>query len=255
LRHRRTQPAYTLLEVLVTIAIVTVLIGMLLPALQGARASVRGLQCQMSQRTVAADFIIFANDYQMHAGQRGDDARELPAGKFRLETFQESQYQIDEFWGWGSRQTVSMPFEGNDPMRCPEVPGNVQLRRGAPCSRGGVSPPEHISFGFNVRLHVAEVERDGRTRIVAVHLTSQILEHGDVPLFWDVDGAKAEANGVSPVFSGPSLDSGGPFARDRYWFPDFRHNGAANFAFIDGRVEATRAPLSEPWPWGYQPVR
>ena len=247
----RRHAGFTLIELLITIAIIAVLMSLMLPALGGARTSARSFRCQMAQRAVAFDFSIFADD-ALH-GDRGDDDRELRPNRFRLETFQETQYGIDEFWSWGAKQIVELPYEGNDPMRCPEVEGPVELRRNAPCSRGGVAPPENISFGFNVRLHWGEQVRDGQVGVRPVELTTEILSHPSVPLMWDVDGAVAEENDVSPVFSGPPLDSQGPFARDRYWFPDMRHAGTMNLTFIDGSVRSTRRPLDDSLDWGYQP--
>ncbi|MCB9846686.1 MAG: hypothetical protein H6811_11960 [Phycisphaeraceae bacterium] len=240
---------------MVSIAIIATLISLLLPMLFGARQTARGFKCQMGLRSVAFDFTVFADDV-LH-GDRGDDERNFDDRHFRLETFQESIYQIDEFWKWHTAQTVTLPEAGFDPLRCPEVHGDVQLRRGVPCSGGAVSPPQNMSYGFNIRLHVAEVEdARGRPRAVSVVLEPDVLDHAMVPLVWDIDGQAAQVRGVTPAFSGPSLDSRAVFARDRYWFPGKRHNRGLNVAFIDGHVEATAQPLDQPgWDWGFQPVR
>jgi prepilin-type processing-associated H-X9-DG protein/prepilin-type N-terminal cleavage/methylation domain-containing protein len=252
-RRRRNGAGFTLIELLVTIAIIGVLLSLLLPAVRNALGATRGFKCKLSQRSVAFDFSVFA-DNELH-GSRGDDDQ-LAKGHFRLETFQESEYQVDEFWNWGGDNQVELPdAAGNDPMRCPEVRGTMVLRRNMACTQGAIDPPESISFGFNVRLHIAEVAAPGGgTRQTSVQLTSAILQQTDVPLFWDVDGSQATQFDMWPVFSGPSLDSPGVFANDRYWFPGMRHNGRANFAFIDGHVEESRTPLQEAaWNWGYQP--
>jgi len=244
----------TLVELLIAIAIVGVLISLLIPGLAATTRAARSFKCQMGLRAVAFDFSIFADD-QLH-GDRGNDEL-LDGDRFRVETFQETQYRIDEFWAWGSTNLVTMPDErGNDPMRCPENPGPLELRRAAPCSEGGVGPPKNVSYGFNVRLHLAEVERSGRVQFRRVQLQSLIADQGRVPLAWDIDGTLAQQRGLSGVYSGPSLDSRLIFADDRYWFPSRRHGSSINLAFIDGRVESTSTPLAESsWDWGYQPIR
>lgn len=251
-----SRPAFTLIELLISIAIVAVLLAVLLPALGYSIRAARGFRCQVSLRSIAFDFGVFA-DETLH-GDRGNDTTELGPRRFRLETFQESQYGIDEFWRWGSALTHTLPdAEKNDPMRCAEVRAPITLSINTPCSQGGVAPARNISFGFNMRLHRPEMPGPGgMPALMPVSLTSDILLHGRVPLAWDVDGAAAEARNVSPVFSAPPLSETGPYANNRYWFPSRRHNGATNVAFIDGSVLNSRDPLAQTgWDWAFQPSR
>jgi len=234
--------------------IMAILIGILAPTVRGAMSSARSFQCQMSQRSVAFDFQIFA-DEELH-GDRGDDGDHH---SFRIETFQESQYGVDEFWRWGDQiGSIDLPdAQGNDPMRCPEIRLPMTLRNNLACSNGAVGPSASISFGFNARLNRAEVtDSHGRPRSVSVNLRPDILAHSDVPLLMDIDGKMALVNGVNPIYIAPSLDSQGPYANDRVWFPDLRHNGKANVAFVDGHVESSSNPAQESaWRWDYQPTR
>ncbi len=258
-RRSQTGPAgalrgFTLIELLISIAIVAVLLAILLPALGFTIRAARGFRCQMSLRSVAFDFAIFGDD-QLH-GDRGNDPATVGPRRFRVETFQESEYGIDEFWRYNGNTHTLPDNEKNDPMRCPQVTGQITLTNNTPCSQGAVQPSRYVSFGFNMRLHRPEISINGNPMMLPVSLTSSILEHGRVPLAWDVDGAVAEQHGMTPVFSAPSLNSVGPYMNDLYWFPSMRHNGVGNFAFIDGSVSASAHPLDEnSWDWAYQPPR
>jgi len=228
--------------------------AVLLPTIRGTIARGRQVACQVSLRSVAHDFLIFADD-QFHV-DRGDDAS-MGERFFRIETFQESEYQVDEFWAWGEVTDYYQQSTArrNDPMRCAEVRGAMELRRNTACSRGAVGPRKNVSFGFNMRLHWAEFEdSQGLTRVRLARLTEQVRDEGMVPLAWDVDGAQANRRDSEPVFSAPPLSSRGPYASGRYWYPSRRHLGATNVAFIGGQVLSTRDPLGENgWRWDYQP--
>lgn len=248
--------AFTLLELLVTITIVALLVAILLPAIGSTMKSARSFSCQMSLRSILFDFSVFADD-AMH-GDRGNDEAELGPRRFRLETFIESQYGVDEFWAWGSAPSHSLPDAAkNDPMRCAEVRGPVTVHSGMPCSTGAVTPPQHVSYGFNMRLHWAQVSGPGGQPMAAdVVLSNRILQEEQVPLAWDVDGAAAAQKGANPLFSAPTLESTAVYANDQFWFPSSRHQGRTNVVFTDGSLRTAARPLGEDgWRWSYQPVR
>lgn len=242
---RCARGGFTLIEVIVTLGIVVLLLSIVLPMLSRTVAASRGFKCQQSLRSVAFDFTIFADD-ALH-GPRGRDAQ---GRAFTLTSFQDSQYCINDFWCWPGETRHDAPdAAGNDPMRCPSVGGSIVLRSNVPCNAGGVSPYQNVSYGFNIRLLYRERLTPSPAPI-PYRLTQDILSRPQVPLVWDVDGAEAVARGGSPFFTGPSLDSPAIFAGDQFWFPGMRHNGAANFAFIDGHVEASARPLEQPtWQW------
>lgn len=251
---RAVRRAFTLVELMVTVAVVGALLGVVAGTLRYAMGSSRSFKCSMALRAVGFDFAVFA-DESLH-GRRGNDETELRAGRFRLETFQESAYGIDEFWRWGDGVNATLPTaEGENPMRCAEVPGELVLRRDTPCSQGALSPSQNVSYTFNARLHRAEVVVNNRPRARPVHLSSEVLAQSSVPLAWDVDGALAASRGVTPVFSAPAAGSQAVYANDALWFPAMRHAGRMNVVFIDAHVESTRAPLNQTtsWRWDWQP--
>src|SRR5262249_55886491 len=213
--------------------------ALLLPALGRTIGAARGFRCQTSLRSIAFDFTVFA-DEQLH-GDRGNDPSEIGPRRFRLETFQASQYGLNEFWRWGNLASYTLPdAANNDPMRCTEVKGPITLLSNTPCS-SAITPSRNVSFGFNMRLHVAQVPGPGgQPPIAPVLLPAAVLEHPRVPLVWDIDGQIAAARNATPIFSAPDAGSADLFAGNLYWFPARRHNGATNFAFIDGSVTSSR---------------
>jgi prepilin-type N-terminal cleavage/methylation domain-containing protein/prepilin-type processing-associated H-X9-DG protein len=250
--------AFTLVELLIVVAIIAVLLALIFPAIRGTLAAARSFRCQASQRTIAFDFGVFADD-QLH-GSRGTDEQSPQRGTFRVETFQDSQYGVDEFWAYGSVPVYRVPdTSGRDPMRCAEVRGPLDLYRTSPCV-SGVRPHENVSFGFNIRLHFSD-KLAAMPAPFDVRLNSRILEGyavastSSIPLLMDVDGAKAAAAARTPLFTGPTVGAiSNLFANDRLWWPGLRHSGGMNIAFIDGHVISTRRPLGESdIAWDFEP--
>ncbi len=245
--------AFTLVELVISLAIIAVMIALILPAIRGTVLSSRSFKCQMAQRSVAFSFSIFADE------SLGVDRGRFQTGTqtFSLINFIDSQYQIGEFWDYPGSTQIDMPdANGNDPLRCPDVAGSVRLISGRNCHRGGVVPAENVSFGFNMRLHVTEsTTNPSESGTQPVRLSSAILGQSMTPLLWDVDGALAAARNLPPLLSTPSFVTDTEFATDRYWFPGNRHGGKANFTFIDGHVKETALPLEQSdWQWHFVPA-
>lgn len=239
------------MELLVVIGVVGLLMSILLSTVGGVLGAARSVRCQTTQRDVVLAFQQFASE-ELNEG-RGDDRR--LGRRFRLATFQDAQYDVDEFWAWGSAEehTLADPTEG-DHMRCAEVGGSITLRRNIECMDGAITPSQNMSYGFNRRLHREEyTDSRGRVRTRQAYLTEQVLQARNVPLLWDVNAEVAAAKFIYPGFSAPSLDSHGAYAHERFWHPAARHNGGTNVAFIDGHVEHEKDLLSQSsWNWSYQ---
>lgn len=249
----RRAGAFTLVELLVSVGAASLLMSLALFGASTVMRSAREFKCAVTLRSVVFDFSVFADD-SLH-GNRGRDRVELPEGRFRLETFQESEYGLDEFWRYADESRAELPTaDGDNPLRCAEVKGELALVRDTPCSQGAIDPAQNVSYTFNYRLQRAEVMQNGRPRSTPVTLSNSILSHGDVPLVWDVDGAEAARRELSPVFSAPTAGSQSVFANDQFWFPSMRHAGKVNVAFVDGHVAATKKPLAEGWRWDFQPI-
>jgi prepilin-type N-terminal cleavage/methylation domain-containing protein/prepilin-type processing-associated H-X9-DG protein len=86
---RQTRSAFTLVELLVVIAVIGILVALLLPAVQAARESSRRAQCYNSLRQIG----IALNQYH-------DRTRHFPAGY--VSWLNASGTEIGPGWGWGS---------------------------------------------------------------------------------------------------------------------------------------------------------
>jgi prepilin-type N-terminal cleavage/methylation domain-containing protein len=235
-RHKAvSRGAFTLIELLIVVAIVSVLAAILLPALSAGRQAALDLRCRSQLRTVTQSFISFATD---SSGTNRGDSDKLN-GVFRIEDFQESIYRIHEFWEGPivprSAYNVNAP-----PLFCPATPARMERRSGIPCSSGAVSPQKSVSVGFNKRLETRTQVINGATYGVKAYLGEKILQFPDVPLLLDIDGDTASKRGIMPYYAAPPLPKEvGPdiYLNGKFWFPSF-----------------SRQPLNEPWwRWNYQP--
>lgn len=241
------------MELLIVMGVLALLTAVLMPALSAGRHAAKDVECRAKYRNVVQRFIEFADDSGI--GLRGDSAK-LGPDRFLLEDFQESIYQLHEFWVGPEYDSVSIR-SSESPLMCPEVNLKLNRRAGAPCSAGAVGPQPHVSSAFNKRL-------ERKTRIIkdrafpaVAYLTSAILTNPDVPLVFDAAGDVAAERGLSPYYSAPPLtydDKKDIYESGKSWFPAMRHSGRMNVGFIGGHVLSTSDPTSEPWSrWEFQP--
>ncbi len=235
--------AFSLLEMLVVLGIIALLLAVMLPALSKARRAGRNLKCVANMRHVSEKFIIFADDFAVET--RGN-VYPFDRSTFYLETFQESVYQINDFWDFPNGLSISMD-PAREPLMCPEGPYVLKRRANAACSAGAVYPKPNVSIAFNRRLHRPTAGSFQKL------LSSRILNYPNVPLAMDVDAAAPNAPS-DPYYTAPPLALTDGYENGEHWIPSQRHDGRMNVAFIGGHVGTSRAPLSAAgWRWSYVP--
>ena len=203
-------PAFTLLELVVVIAIVTALLALMTTGLVRVRHGAKSIKCLAQLRAVAVDFQVFSD------GKFGEDrgrSNRCPDGVFYFEDFVEKQYKIDEFWEQADRKAHAIQ-PSTSRMICPTAQQKLVRYPDRPCNDGALLPFENVSYAFNRRLYAETIVFDGRMVFnPKTKVSSRILAHPTVPLAFDGDGVEAQRKNRRPYFSAP------PFAATRIYTP------------------------------------
>lgn len=243
--------AFTLLELLVVIALIAILMAVTLTSLVRAREAGRDFACRSKLKTVALEFLQFADDF---AHPDRGDSEQLGRRGFYIEDFQERLYGISEFWD-APAGAVETYRPAEQPLMCPSAPRVLEKRSRLPCSSYAVGPAENVSVGINMRLYRTSRRIGSRPVLVPVRLSGRILDRPAVPLAFDVNAALAADRGVLPYYSAPPAGDTGRYGSGLFWFPGSRHGQRVNACFVGGYVLSTKIPERESgWDWRHQPL-
>jgi prepilin-type N-terminal cleavage/methylation domain-containing protein/prepilin-type processing-associated H-X9-DG protein len=261
--HRRgTGAAFTLVELLVVLAIIAILLALVAPALSAVRREAKTLVCMNNLRALALRFRLFADPQTCN--NRGDSAKQFGT-RFSAWDFQESVYRAAEFWPTPSElEEGRVPYRrGRDPVLCSAVSAELACMSPGDSLESGrsVAPPQNIGYAMNRRLLYAPRKIGSIQTAQFVTLGEAELDRPNVPVFFDVDAPAAVARwgAAGPFFSAPrgrtpSIYDGTSKTPQPYWFPAFRHGRRMAAAFAGGHVQTSANPLDEPsWNWEYHP--
>lgn len=228
-----TRRAFTLVEVLVVIAIVSLLVSILLPGLGAARDRARLVSCLAMQRQMAIAWALYAGDHHDRA---------MPLAYWEGKDIGSGPHV---FW-WGTHGTTAMPpdfqrgfispymdagLHERSPFECPAQAWGSYLPQGpakAPTSTYGyngyyLSPAKTPGWGATIGFRAWR-------RLADLAHPTRVLVFADAMLALDSEG-KLVKN--SALLDPPMLYEGGGWVANPFPTTAFRHarrGGAAGLA-------------------------
>ncbi|HOJ75631.1 MAG TPA: prepilin-type N-terminal cleavage/methylation domain-containing protein [Phycisphaerae bacterium] len=264
--HRRAASAFTVIEVLVVVAIIALLVSILVPSLTAARKSSRTVVCASNIRQIGMG-------WHMYAQQWHDSA---VAGRFPKLANSTNVYWVGNGWKYRARwyamlgaqvRLYAFSSPSPDPAldNTQSVDGEVFLDPEAPGYDNGRNYPYGYNFQFlgnsrarlsggptdwiNWPVKLGRIKASSRTVMAADSLGTAASTPANQRLPYDQTGANTDPARVVNhgwALDPPRLTAAGDFCDDGLRgkarsAPDERHGGKANALFCDNHVESVRS--------------
>jgi prepilin-type processing-associated H-X9-DG protein/prepilin-type N-terminal cleavage/methylation domain-containing protein len=222
---RRTL-AFTLVELLVVVAIIAILASLLLPALSRGTMAARATECRGNLRDVGLGLRFYADEFDAY-----------PTGSLSGVLLQDSTYGWLMFNDWKETLAPYIGFKG-DPdttmclrkLRCPQaiqisgVRANGQYAYNA---SGTAKWNDSANLGLGGYL-------DPQTHGIRPTIEGRVQAPADLLVAGDV-APRVDQSGL--VWAAGIFD---PLSNDASRWPGPTHQGTANMLFADGHVESQR---------------
>ena len=192
--------AFTLIEMLVAIAIVSILASILLPIISGARCTARSVECCNNLRQWSAALQMYMSQHEGYIPRRGQGVRELSTISRDSDWFNCLPPYLDELPYKDLVDHERQPRAGDkSPFICP--------------SAAQTDGDYFLPYAMN--MYLSPWIRPDPHNIVEIHAPSRVVFMADGPGPYSATAPSERAFSVVP-----------------------RHNGHANVLFLDGHIRS-----------------
>jgi prepilin-type N-terminal cleavage/methylation domain-containing protein/prepilin-type processing-associated H-X9-DG protein len=238
---------FTLIELLVVISIISLLIALLLPALEQARQAARNVSCKSNLRQIGMGFRSYAADYDMLPYTYNEDNKRWSHWKGKLLSNNSDRYLGISPKGGSFNGSAPEDVNLDNPLLCPAVERQKWPWYNSPITEGNNS--QYTMNGFAVYRLKSNGNPSRQSKAPGFPVAerfSDVKTPSDTWLLWD--GAWFGDHGAQDVHDDQ-------WYIHRNQFGHKRHGGNMNTLHFDGHAGqwdpvAHEAPIGEGhWAW------